>query len=150
MTAGKITVLVIVVLTTIFGIGLWWANTYAYYVALDEVEINLQRPDGSFIALDVTDATGIDAETSPLRYRACFTHTASDTSAAMFYDDPTPLTTPSWFDCFDAAAIGAALEAGEATAVLGQRNVVRGVDRVVALFPDGRGYAWNQLNGTLE
>jgi len=24
------------------------------------------------------------------------------------------------------------------------------VDRVVALFPDGRAFAWNQLNGTLE
>jgi hypothetical protein len=65
-------------------------------------------------------------------------------------EEPTPLTAPGWFDCFDAAAIGAALEAGEAEAVLGERNARAGVDRVFAVFPDGRVYGWHQLNGTLE
>ena len=150
MTSGRIIVIVILLVTAVFAVSLWWANTRAYYEPLDVVEIAVQRPDGALIALDISEASGIDANTSPLRFRACFTHTFDDTSAAMPYDDPTPLTTPAWFDCFNASAIGAALEAGDAIAVLGRRNVTRGVDRVVALFPDGRGFAWNQLNGTLE
>ena len=32
--------------------------------------------------------------------------------------------------------------------VLGAADVAPGVDRVVAVFPDGRAFAWNQLNGT--
>ncbi len=150
MNRGRLTVLVILIVTAVFGVSLWWANTQAYYEPLDVVEITVQRPDGSLITLDITDASGIDADTSPLRFRACFTYTPGEAIAAMPYEDPTPLTTPAWFDCFDATTIGAALEVGEATALLGQRNVTRGVDRVVALYPDGRGFAWNQLNGTLE
>ena len=68
------------------------------------------------------------------------------TETYAVYDAPTPLTAPGWFDCFDAEAIGTALEAGEAFAFLGQKNIHDGVDRVVAVFPDGRAYAWNQLN----
>jgi hypothetical protein len=66
------------------------------------------------------------------------------------YDNPTPLNAPGWFDCFDAAAIGAALEKGEALAFLAEAEIRPGVDRVVAVFADGRAYAWHQLNGSLE
>lgn len=151
MTSGRIIVIVIFVVTILFGVSLWYANTRAYYAPIETVEITVQRPDGTFDALETTDAQGIDATTSPLRFRACFTlaDTAPLTDAAN-YADPTPLFSPAWFDCFDATAIGTALEAGEAQAYLGHRNVARGVDRVVAIFPDGRGYAWTQLNGTLE
>ena len=62
------------------------------------------------------------------------------------YDQPTPLTAPGWFDCFDAQAIGAALEENQAIAFLGTANITYGFDRVVAIFPDGRGYAWHQIN----
>lgn len=151
MTSGRVIVIVILAVTVLFGVALWYANTRAYYARLDVVEISVQRPDGELVALDITDAEGIDATTSPLRFRACFTlnDQAALTEAAP-YEDPTPLIPPGWFECFDATAIGNALEAGEAQAYLGQRNFARGVDRVVAVFPDGRGYAWTQLNGTLE
>lgn len=150
MNSGRIIVIVILAVTVIFGISLWWANTRAYYEPIEVTSVSLQRPDGSLLALDISDAQGIDADTSPLRYRACFTHSGTDVSEAMPYAEAAPLTTPDWFGCYDAATIGAALEAGEATAYLGQRNILRGVDRVVALYPDGRGFAWNQLNDTLE
>ncbi len=154
MTTGRLTVIAIVVITILFGIGVWYASTRAYYEQLDSAEIGLQRPDGSVLFLEVAGFEGIDAETSPLRFRACFAVEAAVlpviTPEAMAYEDPTPLTAPNWFDCFDAAAIGADLEAGEAQAWLGLRNIERGVDRVVALYPDGRAYAWHQLNGTLE
>ncbi len=42
--------------------------------------------------------------------------------------------------------IGTALERGEALAFLSQSNVHADVDRVVAVFPDGRAYAWTQLS----
>ena len=151
MTSGRFIVYVIIGVTLVFGATLWWFNTRAYYEPLDMVEVAVQRPDGALVTLEISDASGIDASTSPLRFRACFTLDDPNALAeAAPYDAPTPLIGPGWFDCFDAAAIGEALEAGEATAYLGQRNTSRGVDRVVAIFPDGRGYAWTQLNGTLE
>ena len=39
---------------------------------------------------------------------------------------------------------------GEAEAVLAEREARAGVDRVLAIFPDGRAYGWHQLNGSLE
>ena len=57
-----------------------------------------------------------------------------------------PLVAPRKFACFDAAAIGDALTHDKAVAFLGHANITYGVDRVVAVFNDGRAYAWNQLN----
>jgi hypothetical protein len=37
-------------------------------------------------------------------------------------------------------------KAGEALAFLSEPNIHPGVDRVVAVFPDGRAFAWHQLN----
>lgn len=151
MSSGRFIVVVILGVTLVFGAALWWAVTRAYYAPLDVVEIAVQRPDGALVPLEITNAHGIDAATSPLRFRACFTVAdATPLAGAARYDDPTPLIPPAWFDCFDAVQIGEALEAGSAQAYLGQRNASRGVDRVVAIFPDGRGFAWTQLNGTLE
>ena len=56
-----------------------------------------------------------------------------------------PTIAPYWFDCFDAKAIGAALEKGEARAFLSQKDIAPQIDRVVAVFPDGRAYAWHQV-----
>jgi hypothetical protein len=56
-----------------------------------------------------------------------------------------PLNAPAAFPCFDAAAIGAALESGEALAFLSEPEIHPGVDRVVAVFADGRAFAWHQL-----
>ena len=101
----------------------------------------------------VKDVQGIDATSSPLRFRACFKTTmtlATLTEAYKVYDGATPLYAPNWFTCFDAEKIGAALQSGQAVAFLGQKNVVPNkdnveIDRVVAVFPDGTAYAWNQL-----
>jgi hypothetical protein len=67
------------------------------------------------------------------------------------YQGATPLNAPSWFDCFDATEIGAALENGQALAFLSQSNIAPDVDRVVAVFADGRAFAWHQFRpGALE
>nr|WP_255553747.1 DUF6446 family protein [Maritimibacter sp. DP1N21-5] len=95
------------------------------------------------------DVEAIDGSSSPIRFRACFQAGMSDAAMSETYQEypgATPLNAPGWFDCFNAQDIGAALEAGEAMAFLSEKEIHDGVDRVIAVFPDGRAYAWNQLN----
>ena len=61
-------------------------------------------------------------------------------------EEATPRNAPHWFDCFDAEAIAEALDAGQALLFLGQKNIHFGVDRVVAIHTDGRGFVWHELN----
>ena len=61
-------------------------------------------------------------------------------------DALSPRNAPGWFDCFDAEAIGAEITAGTALTFLSQKNIHFGVDRVVAITEDGRGYVWHELN----
>ena len=62
-----------------------------------------------------------------------------------------PLNGPTWFDCFDAEAIGEALanRRGDRLPV-GQANIAPQIDRVVAVFADGRAYAWHQVSPDVE
>lgn len=146
----------IVISAAFAGVFLYYTQVYAYYVPVTftpGAEILLtpivsQTPE-PIIAENIT---GIDADSSPLRFRACFTTPmgiAMLTETYQSYPGAVPLTAPGWFDCFDAFAIGTALERGEAFAFLSQSDIRPGVDRVVAVFPDGRAYAWHQLNGAL-
>ena len=66
------------------------------------------------------------------------------------YDKATPLNGPGWFECFNAASIGKDLETGAAVAFLSEHDIHPGVDRVVAIYPDGRAFAWQQLNDEAE
>lgn len=152
---GKIIAGFIVLSGAIAGAAMWWLQVYAFYEDAAFVpgqEILLTTIEsGQPEAIIAEDVIGIDATSSPIRFRACF-HTpmsqAMLTETYKIYDKPEPLTAPGWFDCFDAEAIGAALEKGEAIAFLGQSDIHPGVDRVVAVFPDGRAYAWHQLNAS--
>jgi hypothetical protein len=153
MTSGRWLVVAIVGITAVFGLAMWWFQTRAYYEPVETAALVVTSETGEEIPLDPRGFEGIDAETSPLRFRACFNLDADGRATALRgapYDAPTPLTAPGWFDCFDAEAVGEALAAREARAVLSEREIHRGVDRVIAVFPDGRAYAWHQLNGTLE
>ena len=151
--SGRILAIAIIVITALFGAGLWYTQIYAYYEPIDTAELTVTLADGTVAPLRIEAFSGIDADTSPLRFRGCFTVT-EDPSAlvarAQPYSDPAPLIAPDWFECFDAVAIGTALEAGEAQAILSQSEVRPGADRVIAVFPDGRGYAWHQWNDSLE
>lgn len=96
-----------------------------------------------------TDFTGIDADTSPIKFRACFrveNSVAYLTETYVIADEATPLQAPGWFDCFDAKTLTEDLDSGAAVAFLGERDIRYGVDRMVAVYGDGRGYAWNQFN----
>jgi len=157
MNVGRLAVGFIVLTAAFAGVFLWYTAERAFYepvafqsgAEISLVLVTTDQPE----AIVVRDITGIDATSSPIKFRACFT---TPRSLAMLsetyrpYDAPVPLIAPSSFDCFDAAAIGKALETGEALAFLSQSAIHPGVDRVVAVFGDGRGYAWHQLNGDLE
>ena len=154
MTSGRWVVVAIIGITAAFAVGMWYAQTRAFYetVTLDVLPVTLA--DGETINLRPAVAQAIDAETSPLRFRACFSIgpdlVARLVDLAAPAPDATPLVAPAWFDCYSAAEIARALEAGEAQALLATHEIARGVDRIVAVYPDGRAYAWHQLNGTLD
>ena len=61
-------------------------------------------------------------------------------------EEATPRNAPGWFDCFDAETLGDDLQSGKALPFMGQKNIAYGVDRIVAITEDGRGYVWHELN----
>lgn len=153
MNAGKIVGGGIVLMALAAGAAVYWLQEYAYYEPVafrpgDEIKLTLV--DGGLAEPIVADGiTGIDANSSPLRFRACFTTPMTLpmlSETYQIYAAPEPLIAPSWFDCFDAQAIGEALEKGEALAFLSEAGIAPQVDRVVAVFADGRAYAWQQLS----
>ena len=83
-----------------------------------------------------------------LQVHAFYEPVAADAPQArmQIYEGAEPLIAPPWFDCFDAARIGPDVADGPAVAFLSQREIAPGVDRVIAVYPDGRAFAWHQLN----
>ncbi|MGA0541596.1 DUF6446 family protein [Neotabrizicola sp. VNH66] len=157
MNVGKIAAGTLVIGGAVAGVLVYWLQVYAFYQPVAFTtgqEIRLTSlVSGQPEAIVIEGAEGIDADSSPLRFRACFTTPLSQsllTETYQIYDKPEPLNAPGWFDCFDAAAIGAALEQGQALAFLSEHDIHPGVDRVVAVFPDGRAYAWHQLNDEMK
>jgi hypothetical protein len=117
------------------------ADAYAYYQSVTGL-ISIEADGGR---LQVVGYEGIDADTSPLKLRGCFRIDPASLEGAPAAEDPAPLIAPSWFDCFDAEAIGADLEAGRARAVIAAEDEPAGFDRIIAYYPDGRAYQWRQL-----
>ncbi len=154
---GKLVAGFIVVTALIAGAAIYYLQVYAFYRPYE--------PASATAAIRITDFSGtaepmltdgfegIDADSSPLRFRGCF---KTPMSLAMLsetyvvYPDPTPLNAPSWFSCFDSGRLTEDIATGTAVAFLSEKNITPGVDRVVAVYPDGRAYAWQQLNESAE
>ena len=150
---GKLVGSFIVIVAAIAGAAIYYLQVYAFYeeVAAHGSEDVMLTTLAGGVAEPILyqDFRAIDASSSPIRYRACFTTSQSQAMMSETYEPyegAAPLVGPGWFDCFDAVAIGRGIEQGEALAFLGQANFEYGIDRVVAVFPDGRGYAWHQIN----
>jgi len=143
---GKILAALLVVCAIAAGGGIYYLQVYAFYDRLPPQDsYTVATADGP-VTLAVSGFQGIDSDSSPLRYRACFT-VSGDLPDLVAYADPTPLIAPGWFDCYDARRVGPDLESGAARAVLVQADVPHyGIDRVMALYPDGRAYVWPQFN----
>ncbi|WP_316012858.1 DUF6446 family protein [Roseobacter sp. HKCCA0434] len=139
---GKWLVGLFVGFAVIFGIGMYYAQLYAFY---EETEADSITVAGREVA--VSDWRGIDADTSPNKLRACLTVDPADFADAPPAPNPQPLVAPGWFDCFDARAIAADLDSGAATAyLLADETQADAVDyeilRMIAVYPDGRAFLW--------
>ena len=151
--SGKIIGIVLLLSSIIAGAALYYLQVYGFYTDVPDTDgpdeqlgsVVSDRPEPS----SDTEFTAIDADSSPIRYHACF---RTDMSLALLtetyvgLDALSPRNAPGWFDCFDAEAIGAEITAGTALTFLSQKNIHFGVDRVVAITEDGRGYVWHELN----
>lgn len=150
---GKILVTILVLSGLVAGAAMYYAQVYGFYeevVPHGSRDVVLSPLDGGEPqAINYTDFQAIDAESSPIRYRACFT-TSVGMSALKAQFQPSrntlPRNAPRWFDCFDAAIITQALEQGQAQSFLSVKNIAFGVDRIVAITDNGQGYVWHELN----
>ncbi|MEO9517637.1 MAG: DUF6446 family protein [Paracoccaceae bacterium] len=149
--SGKLLGIIILFSAAIAGASLYYLQVYGFYTEVSApeelklVSVVSNEPE----PIGFTEFDAIDADSSPIRYRACF---QTDMSLSLLtetfvgLDDVVPRNAPGWFDCFDAEAIAAELAAGTALPFLGQKNVAFGVDRIVVITDDGRGYVWHELN----
>lgn len=151
MSTGKIMASMIVLSAVLAGLAVYYLQVYGFYSPLDEAagaaEIQVVSDDMQALPLAVSAFRGIDADSSPLRYRSCFqVDDMAALSAARPFEGATPLVGPRWFSCFSARALTADLESGAAKAYLGQPEIHPDVDRVIVVYPDGRAFAWHQFN----
>ncbi|HKK97183.1 MAG TPA: DUF6446 family protein [Marivita sp.] len=149
---GKILSAVIVVCALIAGVSMYYLQVYAFYEELTPTgtdDVQLTTLTGNRETILYEDFQAIDADSSPIRYRACFT---TPTPLSTFletyeaYSGAAPRNAPGWFECFDAEAIGEEIRNMRAHVFVSQRNREFGIDRVVAITDDGRGYVWHEVN----
>jgi hypothetical protein len=150
---GKLVVGVILLLGLVAGASIYYLQVYHFYReipatgAQDVTLITLA--DGTSQPIEHSGFTAIDADSSPIRYRACFTTSLTpDQASALYVPAPgiDPRNAPGWFDCFDAKGIAAAISDGTMVTFLSTKNYAFGVDRIVAIGADGRGFIWPTLN----
>ena len=159
MNATRAWIVLILGTAIIGGAVMFYQLQYAGYAELTgdqigEIQlINVSTNESEAILLENVKA--IDTVKDGVRlsgaisFRACFDTPSSQATLSETYvimDDPIPLNAPSWFECFNAQEVGAALEDGTAIAFMSEENISYGVDRVVAFLPDGRSFVWHQLN----
>ena len=148
---ARVFIVAMLLAAAVLGGVLYYQQVYAYYddvPASDDAVRLTSLSTGEAEPIVVQNFQGIDAISSPLRYRACFETNLSQamlTETYQIFDNAEPRVAPRWFDCFDAAQIGEDL-ATDAIAFMGVENIEYGIDRIVAIYPDGRGYAWHQIN----
>ena len=141
---GRILVIVGALGLVLFTAALWYFQNHAFYE-----ELPLQPLVMNGREYPVESWQGIDAATSPLKRRVCLT-VASATAGQIRDDLPKraegePLVAPYWFECFDAKTLARDLAAGEAGLYMIGASGFDGIDEVLALYPDGRGFIWRQL-----
>jgi hypothetical protein len=148
--SGKLVSGGILAVTAVFGIGVYYAQVYGYYETFNQGDVALTSvTSGDSERIPVSAFEGIDANSSPIRYRACFRTSLSTellTETFTTVTNPEPRNAPDWFSCFDANQIGKDLESGMAIAYMGEANFEFGIDRIVAIYDDGRGFVWHQIN----
>lgn len=148
---GKLVAILIIVTAAVAGGAMYYLQVYGFYYEVTPTpgqDVMLVRADSTEAPIPYADFRAIDADSSPIRYRSCFTTplTADDLAGFVPLEGGEPRVAPGWFDCFDAEEIGEGIENGTYQVFLSRKNIDYGVDRVVAIGPDGRGFAWHELN----
>jgi len=146
--SGKVIAGGIVVFGAVFGAAMWYFQVYAYYEEVTDVtEVRIGAE-----TFAITDYTGINAPTSPLKMRGCFTLEDPDAAitAGKRAPDADPLKPPYWFECFDTESIRDDLESGAAVPIMAGLDEGDGADLYMAIYPDGRAYRWRHPNGKYE
>ncbi len=144
--SGKPIIIVLLLLAAFAGVGLWYSIERAYYTAVTGVV----AVSVNGVLQPVSDYQGIDADTSPLKMRACFKVNWAYVPSDALKAQATPLRAPRSFDCFDAGKMTADLQSGAATAILADENHPYGFDTYITQYPDGRAYMWRQINACGE
>lgn len=144
--SGRLVAIALLLFTAAFAGALVWFQFFAYYER--QQGVGALRIDGAVVP--VADYDGIDAATSPLKLRGCFKIDPASVAALAPAPDATPLTAPFWFRCFRADRLTDDLAAGAARAYRIGTDDPEGFDLMLALYPDGRGYIWRQLNDRYE
>lgn len=143
---GRRLVLGFAVFLAIFAAALVWFQFFAFYERQSGVDA--LRIAGE--AVPIVGYDGIDATSSPLKLRGCFRMNPVAVAGLPAAADATPLVGPFWFRCFNAGRLTDDLAAGLATAYRIAHDDPAGFDTMIALYPDGEGYLWRQLNGEIE
>lgn len=139
--SGRLLMIAGALLLAAFAGALWYTQIYAFYEDLPETA-EITVADRS---VAVQGFRGIDAQTSPIKLRACMTLDPEALAGLEPAVKPVPLVAPHWFNCFDAREIGRALESGAAKAYLAAAGEFHGSERMLAVFDDGRAFMWRQL-----
>lgn len=153
---GKLLALILLLSAALAGGGMYYLQVYGFYYDVEpkpgQDVLLLAKGADQPQAIAYTAFQAIDADSSPIRYRACFETDLTPDQMTAFtpVEDPEPLTAPGWFDCYDAPALADALKDGQAQAFMSAKNIHYGVDRIVAVTQDGKGYVWHALNNCGE
>ena len=141
---GRTLVIFFVAFLAVFLAALVWAQFFAFY----EREETVDTLTISGEAVPVAGYEGIDSASSPLKLRGCLALDPATVErlAPPPAPDATPLNPPFWFRCFDAGQLTADLASGAARAYDIGRDQPEGFDLMLAVYPDGRGYVWRQMN----
>lgn len=143
---GRIPALILIGAGLAAGVGVWYAQEYGFYRPDTSAAALTVMSGGQLVPIATDGVEAINASSSPIRWRACFHLSEPLPTDAEAFPQPTPLIGPRWFSCFDAGQIAADLASGTAKAYLSQPEVRPDVDRVIAVYPDGRAYGWHQFN----
>jgi hypothetical protein len=151
---GKVIVALLVFPAIFAGAALYYLQIFSFYEEIvpdgkTDVSI-LQKENELPEVINYSNFRAISSESSPIRYRACF-ETSEDLDVLrenyLVYEDAVPKIAPYWFDCFDAKELGLALKDSDYGEVfLSKKNIVYGIDRVVAILANGNGYVWHEIN----
>ena len=159
MNATRLAIVAILGSAIFAAVVMYYQLVYAGYAELTQAEVGeiqllslVTRESEPILSENVKAIDTVEEGvrlSGMISFRACFETPSSQAMLTETYqiaENAVPLNAPAWFDCFNARDIGAAIEDGNAIAFTSEENISYGVDRIVAILPDGRGYAWHQLN----